>query len=113
MRTIRIFLGLLAATVALATAGTAAAEDVYTCPVEDVIGFRKMEEGATADNKFGWAMDVDTLQPEDIIYQLTVSDDGWSRSMSAPMAASTWISKKSTASASIPSVACSPCRQRY
>ena len=45
MRTIRIFLGLLAATVALATAGTAAAEDVYTCPVEDVIGFRKMEEG--------------------------------------------------------------------
>ena len=61
---------------ALATAGTAAAEDVYTCPVEDVIGFRKMEEGATADNKFGWAMDVDTLQPEDIVYQLIVSDDG-------------------------------------
>ena len=76
MRMIRIFLGLLAATVALATAGTAAAEDVYTCPVEDVIGFRKMADGATADNKFGWAMDVDTLQPEDIVYQLIVSDDG-------------------------------------
>lgn len=76
MRTIRIFLGLLSATLASATAGTAAAEDVYTCPVEDVIGFRKMEEGVTADNRFGWAMDVDTMQPDDIVYQLIISDGG-------------------------------------
>ena len=76
MRAMKTLIGFLAATVVLGMAGRAAADDVYTCPVEDVIGFRKTDEGATADNKFGWAMDVDTLQPEDIVYQLIVSDDG-------------------------------------
>lgn len=76
MRAMKTLIGFMVATVVMATAGTAAAEDVYTCPVEDVIGFRKMEQGATDDNKFGWAMDVDTLQPEDITYRLIVSDVG-------------------------------------
>ena len=76
MRAMKTLIGSMAATVVMATAMTAAAEDVYTCPVEDLIGFRKTDEGATAENKLGWAMDVDTLQPEDITYRLIVSDDG-------------------------------------
>ena len=76
MRAMKTLIGSMATTVVMATAMTAAAEDVYTCPVEDLIGFRKTDEGATAENKLGWAMDVDTLQPEDITYRLIVSDDG-------------------------------------
>ena len=76
MRAMKTLVGFLAATVVLGMAGRAAADDVYTCPVEDLIGFRKTDEGATAENKLGWAMDVDTLQPEDITYRLIVSDEG-------------------------------------
>ena len=76
MRAMKTLIGFLTATVVLGMAGRAAADDVYTCPVEDLIGFRKTDEGATAENKLGWAMDVDTLQPEDITYRLIVSDEG-------------------------------------
>ena len=76
MRAMKTLIGFLAATVVLGMAGRAAADDVYTCPVKDLTGFRKTDEGATAENKLGWAMDVDTLQPEDITYRLIVSDEG-------------------------------------
>ncbi|RZO29696.1 MAG: hypothetical protein EVA88_03785, partial [Rhodospirillaceae bacterium] len=77
MKAIPIFRDLLVSVLALAIASTAvAADDVYICPVEEIVGFEKLPGGATAENRLGWGLTVDTLGPEDIVYKLVVSDKG-------------------------------------
>lgn len=77
MKAIPIFRDLLVSVLALAIASTAvAADDVYIFPVEEIVGFEKLPGGATAENRLGWGLTVDTLGPEDIVYKLVVSDKG-------------------------------------